>query len=93
MGFTDTGVKNEVIEHLDFDFDVPCEMEEPVACTNVAEWRFEKSCCAAVRLYCSPCKDLIFESFESLGGFPSSCILCGGVTEYGPRLYRSVTQI
>lgn len=57
-----TSLDIETIEHLDFDFEPPCEAEgypweKEKICngSNVAEWRIKKVCCQTIHLYCDHC--------------------------------------
>jgi len=56
---TTTITEFEIIEHLDFDFDPPCEMNEK--CGKVATWKMTVSCCGKTILCCEPCKDMVME--------------------------------
>lgn len=42
-----------LIEHLDWDHEVPCEQLE--YCQNEAEWKFTVSCCGKMLFFCDPC--------------------------------------
>lgn len=42
----------EAIEHLDFDFETPCEANG--GCDNTAEWVFTMNCCGFTSLFCDP---------------------------------------
>lgn len=59
---TATIVDFEIIEHLDFEFDPPCEMEAD--CGKTATWKMTISCCGHTILCCEPCKNKIVEWAE-----------------------------
>lgn len=65
----------ETIEHLDFDFDEPCE-NEAKKCSRVATWVATMACCGTVMLVCDDCKKWHLGEVLKAGDYLIICVFC-----------------
>lgn len=49
---TDHDTDNMTIEHLDFDYEEPCEYNPREPCDHAAEWKVITNCCGKIFLFC-----------------------------------------
>jgi len=71
---TQMGLDIETIEHLDFEFDPPCEMSDD---DRTATWKLTISCCGHTILACEKCKNTVMEWAKG-GKFLEHNALYGG---------------
>lgn len=66
----------EQIEHLDFDFEPPCERLQG-ECSRKADWRIMLGCCGRFFLMCDECLMGQREYFDSHPTSIGTCLACG----------------
>lgn len=76
--------KPESIEHLEFEPEIPCQVQDPLGqgyfrqCRNIAAWWHRLPCCARVGYDCEP------HYRQAIDGRDRICDVCGKT--FSPRL-------
>lgn len=72
------GLDSELIQLLDFDYDLPCDVERFGGCDSPAEWKVILSCCGAIVLFCDVHFNAILEKIDGIEEFyddtPGGCL-------------------